>query len=461
MNTPIRFRVSLAGIMLLALCLTFISLVPLTAEEGFTDIFGSAEEVTALAAPLPTIVLSGTIGATYTIAPDTSDLLQSPVAALPFLNLNLQWNAGQTEAKSLLDLSPREMEAPLTWEEFLRELSVRQYFSWGHLEAGLLTREWGKGEGVHVVDPLNSLDQRYGIIPDLNAMKIPTMMVSVNLQSDASALELVYLPFFQPMELAFSGEWAVADPQFATLITGATTIENTRTLSHGQFAARGRTTLGPADIGVVYYYGFQSQPGYEITMGLLSLDPLVYGPTGIDAILYTKSQLFGLEGALVLGPFTFLWEGGFWLSEDLQGTDATRYNSKLAYLGGIEFMLPGTSVFTSVQLSGHYVLGFEGLQFPDVDALQAYDNKAYANMLIAAVEIPLLRERLTVRLAGMYQLESRGYALLPAISWALNDNLELEVSSRVYGAAGTSAPASIYQRWDGNDVLEFRLTHVF
>jgi len=287
------------------------------------------------------------------------------------------------------------------------------------------------------------------------------MMVSANLQREASALELVYLPFFQPMKLALSGEWAVADPQFAALITGSTAIENTQTLSHGQFAARGRTTFGPADIGLVYYYGFQSQPGYEITVGLLSLDPLIYGPTSIDAILYTKSQLFGLEGALVLGPFTLLWEGGFWLSEDLEGTEATRYNSKLAYLGGIEFMLPGTSVFTSVQWNGHYVLDFEGLQFPDVDVLQAYDGKAYANMLIAAVEIPLLRERLTVRLAGMYQLESRGYALLPSIRWAMNDNLELEISSRMYGAVGASAPASIYQRWDANDILEVRLTHAF
>ena len=461
MNTPIRFRSSLAYIMILALCLTFASLAPLAAEEGFTDIFGPSEEVTTLVAPMPAIALSGTIGASLTVEPDTSALLQSPVAALPFLQLNLLWTAGQTEAKSLLNLSPRNLEASIAWEDLLRELSVRQYFNWGYLETGLMIREWGKGEGVHVVDPLNSLDQRYGIVPDLSAMKVPTMMVSANLQRDASALELVYLPYFQPMKLALLGQWAVADPQFATLITETTAIENTQTLSHGQFGARGRTTFGPADIGLVYYYGFQSQPGYEVTMGLLSLDPLIYGPTGIDAILYTKSQLFGLEGALVLGPFTLLWEGGFWLSEDLEGTDATRYNSKLAYLGGIEFMLPGTSVFTSVQWNGHYVLDFEGLQFPDVDVLQAYDGKAYANMLIAAVEIPMLRERLTVRLAGMYQVESRGYALLPSIRWAMNDNLELEISSRMYGAIGATAPASIYQRWDANDILEIRLTHAF
>jgi hypothetical protein len=459
MNTSVR--TNLVNVLLVFFSLIFISLTPLAAEAGFSDIFGSSEEGSSLSAPLPAIALSGTLGASLMVGPDGADLLQSPVAALPFMKLTMQWKAGQTEAKSLLEISPRSMEAPITWEDLLREVSVRQYFSWGHLEAGLMIREWGKGEGVHVVDPLNSLDQRYGIVPDLNAMKIPTMMVSVNLQREASALELVYLPFFQPMKLALFGEWAVADPQFAALITETTAVENTRTLSHGQFAARGRATLGPADIGLVYYYGFQSQPGYEITMGPHPLNPLVYIPTGIEAILYTRSQLFGLEGALVLGPFTLLWEGGFWLSEDTEGTDATRYNSKLAYLGGVEYMLPGTSVFTSVQWSGHYILGFDGLQFPDVDALQAYDGKPYANMLVAAVEIPLLRERLNIRLAGMYQLESRGYALLPSIRWSLNDNLELELSSRIYGAAGTSAPDSIYQRWDGNDVLEIRMTHSF
>ena len=253
----------------------------------------------------------------------------------------------------------------------------------------------------------------------------------------------------------------MVDDEFIALITADTTFADTHTLAYSQFAARARTQLASVDLGLIYYNGYYSQPSYTIAMGPHPLDPTQYIPTGIESIHYTKAQLFGLEAATTFGPLTLLFEGGFWLSEDTSGTTASLYNSKIVYQGGLEFMLPGTSIFTSLQWNGHYVMDFDGLQFPDVDVLQAYDGKAHANMVVAAMEIPLLRERVQVRLAGMYQLESRGYLLLPGITWNLDDTLKIEISAKIFGAIGSDAPQSIYKRWSANDTLEVGLTYQF
>jgi hypothetical protein len=433
----------------------------IAAQDPFADIFGQVEESgTIKEAPFP-IRISGDLGASLQYRPEFTVLSRSQVSALPFLNLNLNWQTAKIDAMANLSLEPRSLTDPLYWEDLVDELILRRYFDWGRMEAALMRREWGKGEGIHAVDPLNALDQRYGIVANLNDMKIPEMMLSFQLQKQSSILELIYKPFFEPMRLAMDGMWSVVDEEFSALITDSTTITDTHTLAFSQLAARARTQLASVDLGLIYYHGYYSQPSYEITMGPHPLDPSQYIPTGIESIHYTKAQLFGVESATTVGPLTLLFEGGFWLSEDTAGTEATLYNSKIVYQGGLEFMLPNTAIFTSLQWNGHYVLNFDGLQFPDVDVLQAYDGKAHANMIVAAMEIPLLREHVQVRLAGMCQLESRGYLLLPAVTLNLDDSLKLEISANIFGAIGSDAPQSIYKRWSANDTLEVGLTYQF
>ncbi len=434
---------------------------PIAAQDPFADIFTQEEGIETIAGSSSSLGISGNIGATIQYRPKFTDLSLSQVSALPFLNLKINWQTTRMDAIADISLEPRSLTDPLTWEDLVDGLILRRYFDWGRMEAGLMRREWGKGEGIHAVDPLNALDQRYGIVANLNEMKIPEMMLSVQLQKESSILELIFKPFFEPMRLSMDGRWSVVDDGFTALITDSTTIADTHTLAYSQLAARARTQLASVDLGLIYYYGYYSQPSYEITMGPHPLDPTQYIPTGIESIHYTKAQLFGVESATTFGPLTLLFEGGFWLSEDTAGTEATLYNSKIVYQGGLEFMLPGTSIFTSLQWNGHYVMDFEGLQFPDVDVLQAYDGKAHANMIVAAMEIPLLRERVQVRLAGMYQLESKGYLLLPAITWNLDDSLKLEISANIFGAIGSDAPQSIYKRWSANDTLEVGLTYLF
>jgi len=95
----------------------------------------------------------------------------------------------------------------------------------------------------------------------------------------------------------------------------------------------------------------------------------------------------------------------------------------------------------------------------DVDYGQAFDNKAYGNTITLAMEMPLFRERMNVRLGATYQIESEGFALLPSIAWQVSDDLRLECKAVVYGAMGSKD--SLFKTWDDNDYLAIGVTHYF
>jgi len=432
----------------IAVCLV-VAAQPVMAE-GFSSVFTMDES----SLEPDGFDLAGTAGFAFSYGFEAKG--DSRVTALPALDLDLSWSNGENEVFAGLTLEPHAMDDTLQWDEVIDQLYLRRYFPWGRMEGGLMKREWGKGDGAHVVDPLNAMDQRYGILPDLNEMKIAEMMASIQVQKGDSALELVYKPFFQPMRLSLTGDWAVVDASMASLID-ADSVPDTHTLAYSQFAAHARTIWGPADIGLIYYYGFLNQPGYEI----LAVDPVTYYPTSVG-LRYTQAQLFGGEAALAVGPFTIMLEGGFWLSEDSAGTEPSLYNHKFVYLAGFDFTVPKTALFVSFLWNGQYILGFDGLSAFDVDSLQSYDGKAHADTLILTLQLPLVDQRLETRLTGMYQLESSGYLIIGACTWTPDDDLSLELSVNLYGAAqGDTAPQSVFKRWMDNDSASIKLNYRF
>jgi len=229
-------------------------------------------------------------------------------------------------------------------------------------------------------------------------------------------------------------------------------------LEYVQFGARGRTSIGGADLGLLYYKGHMAQPGFK--------PEAAAPPTYIDTV-YTPYQLFGSEVTYVLGQFTFMAEGGYMLSTDKAGSDPTLYNSKWVYLGGVGYLEPTSQLYLALMYNGHVLVDYDSVKANvanpfvgfDVDQSQAFDNKAYGNSLTLALEMPLFRERLHVRLGATYQLETEGYAVLPSIWWQVSDDLKLECKAVIYGSSGSKD--SLFKTWDDNDYLTIGITHYF
>ena len=447
-------------IMILILCV--IVFIPAWSSDGFSDIFEEEEVNISEAAAGPggekSVNVSGEIGAEFTYYLDEE--WESQVDVLPAAELDLRAATDSLEGGLLFHLEIDDLESQLDYSDILDTLYLRLFFPFGNLEAGLLKAEWGKGDGYHVVDPLNPLKQSGKVRTDLNATKRAELMAAINFYiAKQGLLELVYKPFFHPTKISAEGRWAVIDPA-AIPGFGEIVPPDTGTLEYSQGAARITGSLGPIDLGALYYYGFFSEPGYAFTTaftGINPLDPSHYTTT--TDLVYTKAQLFGAEAAAALGPFTLRTELGYWLSEDRDGTAPELYSDRFVYLGGADFMIPGTSLFISAQVAGTYVIDFEDLEETDVDNMAAYDDTGHSMTVIGATELSFFRETMKIRLSGLWLVQGKGYSIFPEYTWKLKDDFHLNISGQIFG--GDPEMESPYSMWDANDNISVSLRYIF
>lgn len=409
-----------------------LALSPLWGDDGFGDIFQDTEQ------PAFSVDFSGTVGLKTDYYWD--DGADSSVEALPSGEIKLKAGNDKIEGTVEISATPDQIRVD--------EISFRSFFPFGYLEGGYFIREWGKGDGDHVLDPLNPIDQSRGFFLDLNDMKSPEILLGFNFYLGTwGNLELVYKPWYTPLSFATDGRWSVFDmttlPGYASI-----TIPDTHTLEYSQGAARGTATFGPVDLGLMYYFGFMTEPGYLIDY---------FG--GSTDIVYTRAQLFGAEAAWALGPLTMRAEAGYWLTEDRGGDQPELYNDRFVYLAGMDMTIPGTTLFLSAQIKGAYVMRYSGLTAVDVDKMAAADDSPLSNRIIATAEWPFLRDKMKLRFTGLYEIEARGYMMAPQYFWNIRDDLELSLEGKIFG--GEDRGNSPWYSWDGNDSLSLSLRYYF
>ncbi len=425
------------------LLLSFLCAIQIAwADDGFDDIF--SESAAADGQTGSSVAIAGEIGVELTYFLDNG--LDSTVGAYPASVLRIEARSDTLEGTAVFSFEENSTE-------ILDEIYLRAFLPAGYLDAGLLKVEWGKGDGTHVIDPLNPLVQTYGISTDTLDLKKAEVMTRMSIYlGESGLLELVYKPFFHPIEIATEGRWALGAPEIAP--------PDTKTLEYSQGAARITGTLGTFDLGALYYYGFMSEPGYSVTTaftGTDQMDPTHYTVT-IDPA-YTRAQLFGVEGAFAAGPFTMWTEIGYWLSEDSDGDQPELYNDRFVYLGGIDLMIPGTSIFLSVQVTGGYVMDYPEPSETDVDRLASYGDTPHSTSIIGALNIPMLGDTLKLRLGGLYLVQAEGYLIIPELFWNIEDNFLLKVAGQIFD--GKDIGNSPYYAWADNDNISVTLKHVF
>ena len=326
------------------------------------------------------------------------------------------------------------------------ELSLSLFLGSIQLKGGLYTHPWGSATLTHSVDILNAQDLSKGILDDLEAMKRPEAMISLSLYTGSSNWEFVVKPGFLPSYLEKDGRYALLPSQFSFVTFHEMDTHSLRNLGGG---ARYTIHHRWVDASLLYFNGYNPQAGFDAIV----FDPQTFAPTSAD-IVYTRYQLFGLETNMVKGPWNLALEGGFFLSEDRDGTDPGRYNSKWSYVAELSYTDAKTSAFYAVAYQGQYILDYQSNSL-DVDVLASYDDTCYANTIVMAVELPMYREKVTLRLAGTYQVESKGYAILGSASYAISDYLSCFVKGIIYGSGGDNA--SLYKSWEENDALRIGL----
>lgn len=360
---------------------------------------------------------------------------------VPVLNFGVSATQETAKFKVQADLNYDVQNQTLSSDQ----LTITMFQGPTNLYAGWTTHPWGSASLSHVVDVVNAQDISAGIIDDLEAMKRREFLLGFTTYWEKSSLDVVVKPGFLPNSMASDGRWSLIPAAFASVTL---TEPDTQTLQNSGGGARYRLHMGNMDLGLIYFNGYWPQSGYTN----ITYDSS-FAVTGAD-LVYTRYQLFGLESNVLLGPFSLALEGGYFLSEDLDGTDSGLYNSKAAYLAELSYTDTATSAFFAVAYQGQYVFDYPANPI-DVDVMAAYNNKAYANTIIAVVEVPLFRQLVNARIAGTYQIESEGYLVMGSLSYALQDNVSLVGKAFLYGSL--SSLSSIYDTWDANDSVQIAL----
>ena len=189
-------------LLITALIVTII--LPIAAFDGFTDIFGPAEDdffapTIAVEESASKASFNGALSFNIEGMKSKNGNAEVDTSINGGLGIDLGWKGSIVDAKASLDLIPKTDRTKLEWVDIFKILSITTYFEGGRVEAGLLKKEWGSGDGVHVVDVLNAPDYRNGITDDPLEMKMAEPMIVTTATWKDTTIELVYKPMLIPM----------------------------------------------------------------------------------------------------------------------------------------------------------------------------------------------------------------------------------------------------------------------
>jgi hypothetical protein len=200
------------------------------------------------------------------------------------------------------------------------------------------------------------------------------------------------------------------------------------TLEYAQAGARFTTTIGPADIGVQYYYGRLTRPA--VTMAFAPLMPPMPSIPKDISFAYNPYHQIGVDWAQVLFGFNVSAEAAANITGDLSGDDGSIYNPSLAWsfgfdrdlVWGINFNLQCNE---AIRLMNNKITNDPLL---DIEA----DTDMTSTQFIAAISKKFFRDEMETKVAVLWGIEACDFLLMPSFIWT-RDTVSVEFSGGIFG----------------------------
>jgi len=399
----------------------------------------------------------------------------------------LTFSAKTSNADGVINLNVEPSESPIS----IDEAYLRGFFGSFEIAAGLRKLTWGKADSMGPLDVINPLDtaQIYTAMADSNSLmsvKIARPLVHASFRfGQFSKIEGVFVPWFEPHTIATEGRWMPAQmkmfddipeeiptnilspllPPGLLPVEVNVTDELTPTLNYAQAGLRFTTTIGPADIGVQYYYGRMPQPSVKITGAPNYGDPPAPPiPVGLDvniSYLYNPYHQFGLDYAQVLFGFNVRAELAANITEDLAGDDGTVYNPSIAWSLGFDRDL-FLGINLNLQVNESIRLFHDKLGSSDMMSVMTGDfdieggSELTSTRLTARLSKKFLRDELELRAAVVWGIEDKDFLIMPALIWTKDD-----ISFALSGGIFAGDEEGQLGQYKNNNFIKASLTYSF
>ncbi|MDR0313754.1 MAG: hypothetical protein LBI14_09150 [Treponema sp.] len=325
------------------------------------------------------------------------------------------------------------------------EAYVRAFFGGFEVEGGLRKLSWGKADSFGPLDVVNPLD--YSELTDLSSMlnfKIARPMVHLSYRFGSfSKIEAVFVPWFEPLRYDMEGRWIPAQmeqlkDQLAVQASGIpfdiTINKPNASLYYAQAGIRFTTSIGPADIGIQYYYGRLTRPALPTVTTVPTMPPVPPTPplpSKLDFFIdfaYNPYHQIGIDWAQVLFGFNIRAEFAVNITEDLKGDDGGVYNPHLAWALGFD-----RNLFWGINLN---LQCNETVRLMHNKITSPLDTEAGSDMtstqIIAAISKTFLNDQLELRVAAFWEIEAKDFMIIPSLIWT-KDAVTVELSGGIFG----------------------------
>jgi hypothetical protein len=203
-------------------------------------------------------------------------------------------------------------------------------------------------------------------------------------------------------------------------------------VQYAQAGLRFTTTIGSSDFGVQYYYGRLPRPALDVRLAEYFPPASMFDTTKIDMSMdYNRYHQIGVDYAQVIAGFNVRAEAAANITEDLDGDRGDIYNPSVAWslgfdrdvIGGINVNLQAAE---SIRLF-HDKIGKEPLS---IDTEEGKDITSTRLTLILSKKF--LRDKLELKATGLWDIEEKGYLIMPFLIWTKND-VSVELSGGIFG----------------------------
>jgi hypothetical protein len=383
----------------------------------------------------------------------------------------LNFSAGTSFADGVINMNIQLEEQPVS----IDEAYIRTYFGSLEIEGGLRKLTWGKADSFGPLDVINPLD--YSDLTNLSDpmnLKIARPLIHASLHIGSfSKIEGVFVPYFEPLNYAPDGRWQPS--QMKKLEENLQKIEKNKdtmvalgvnfekyepdtsefsTLKYAQAGARFTTTIGPADIGLQYYYGRLTRPAVSFTYRPVLFLHTEYIPEAMY-IDYNPYHQVGIDWAQVLFGFNVRAEFAANITKDLDGDDGSVYNPALLWSFGFDRNL-FWGINLNLQCNETIRLMYDkiGKNLLVVDTEADYDRTS--TQIIAAISRKFFRDQLELKFAALWGIEDKDYLLMPAIILT-RDTVSVEFSGGIFGGHEDGQ----FGQYKGNRFVKAVLTYSF